>query len=394
MNALLQVKKLAGETMRKKISGLVVSAFVLLQSCGYYSPWLTERVPGADSSTGTYTSLALDSKNNPHIIYCDTDTKQLRHSYKDSWGWHTETVDGTESAGALAMDSGDVLHVSYRDSTTNNLKYGYRDAAGWHLATVDNEGLAAEYSSIALDFDGQPHIVYVNNIQNTSGHYQEYYYYKSELKYAVRDSAGWHIETAVSTEWQTAIRFLSLALDYSNTPHISCYRYTDPWPHSRPGWGRLLYIHNNSSEWTTDDVDPDEELAIGSYNSIAVDPENTVHISYCRETYQDYEKDNLKYAMKDGAGWHIEIADSATGVGKYTSLDLDAHNNPCISYYDEFNKDLKYAFQDLSGWHLETVDSGGGVGSYTALALDSRGIPHISYYDATDKTIKYARRAY
>jgi hypothetical protein len=70
--------KLSGETMKKLISGVLLTVLVLLQSCGYFPAWWIEKVHGATSSIGTYTSLALDSMNNPHIIYCDEDTKQKK----------------------------------------------------------------------------------------------------------------------------------------------------------------------------------------------------------------------------------------------------------------------------------------------------------------------------
>ena len=378
--------------MNKTAAKVFLFVLMLLQSCGYCLEWLTETVDGENNSVGTFTSLALDSNGNPHISYYDEINKKLKYAYKDNNGWHIETVDNAGGAGVLAIDSGNSIHISYRDSAANYLKYGYRDSAGWHIETVDNGGLASEYISIAVAVDDQPHIVYVTNIQNVEGHYQEQYYYKSELKYARKDAAGWHMETAVSTDWQTTIRYLSLALDSHNTPHISYYCYTDLWPHSRPGWGRLLYVYNDSTEWIAEDVDPDNELSVGSFNSIAVDSENNIHISYYRETYQGYERNNLKYARKDSLGWHIETADSTAGVGTYASLVLDSNNNPRVSYYDESNKDLKYAFKDLTGWHLETVDSAGDTGSFTAIALDTRGNPHISYYDATNKDLKYASR--
>jgi hypothetical protein len=303
-------------------------------------------------------------------------------------------VDSTGDAGVLAIDSSNILHISYRDNSKKYLKYGYRDSTGWHIETVDNGDLVSGYISIALDAIGQPHIVYVNNIKNAAGLYQEQDYYKSELKYARRDSAGWHIETALTTDWQTAILFLSLALDSHNTPHISYYCYTSLWPHSRPGWGRLMYAQNDSSEWIAADVDPDDELSVGKYNSIAIDSENNIHISYFRATYYEDEKNNLKYALKDNSGWHIETVDSTAAVGEYTSLALDSNKHPHISYYDIGNEDLKYAFKDSSGWHLETVDSTGDAGSFTAIALDSNGNPHISYYDATNKDLKYAYLGY
>jgi hypothetical protein len=85
--------------------------------------------------------------------------------------------------------------------------------------------------------------------------------------------------------------------------------------------------------------------------------------------------------------WHIERVDD---FGIHTSLALDASSYPHVSYYDYAYRDLKYAYRDGSGWHIETVDAVGWVGRHTSLALDGSGYPHISYYDETNDALNYA----
>ena len=86
----------------------------------------------------------------------------------------------------------------------------------------------------------------------------------------------------------------------------------------------------------------------------------------------------------------IELVDREGLVGKYCSLALNGLDQPSISYYDESNESLKYAWRDGVGWHTETVDSNGHVGKYTSLALDILGRPCISYYDVSREDLKYA----
>jgi len=120
---------------------------------------------------------------------------------------------------------------------------------------------------------------------------------------------------------------------------------------------------------------------VGRYCSLTVDASGNPHISY-----YDGTNKHLKYAYKDTAGWHIETADADGKAGEYSSIALDANGNPHISYYASYNSsnqyiaDLKYAYKDGSGWHTETVDTYGFTGRYTSIAIDSNGYPHISYF--------------
>ncbi|MCK4639954.1 MAG: tandem-95 repeat protein [Candidatus Marinimicrobia bacterium] len=138
--------------------------------------------------------------------------------------------------------------------------------------------------------------------------------------------------------------------------------------------------------WTTETVD--SYGSVGKHTSLALDKDGWPHISY----YDDSNND-LKYAYKDGSGWHRTTVDATLYYyNAWTSIALDSLGYPHISYHDDGNDDLKYAYKDNSGWHIETVDSYGSVGSGSEIALDSDGYPHIAYYGDYDghRRLKYA----
>ena len=172
--------------------------------------------------------------------------------------------------------------------------------------------------------------------------------------------------------------YTSLALDGAGNPRISYYDSTQNVD--------LKYAWRDGSGWHTETVD--SEGMSGGTRPWRWTAPATPAISYFDETNAD-----LKYAWRDGSGWHTETVDSAGIVGRCTSLALDGAGNPRISYLRLHEPDdLKYAWRDGSGWHTETVDSGGCVGKYTSLALDGAGNPRISYYDDTNDDLKYAWR--
>ncbi|MBC8447726.1 MAG: carboxypeptidase regulatory-like domain-containing protein [Chloroflexi bacterium] len=337
----------------------------------------------SEGYTGWYTSLALDAGGYPHISYRyqatgdPTPSRGLKYGYQDSAGWHFEKVDAEGNVGeytSLALDADGYPHISYYDDINGNLKYAYQDAASWHIETVDDSGvIVGEYSSLALDASGYAHISYYDA-------WHDLYSDNKDLKYAYQDGSGWHIET-VDREGDVGL-CTSLALDGNGHPHISYYD-------SAPN-GDLKYAYWNGSGWHIETVD--SEGNAGLYTSLALNRNGYVHISYyyCGDPWP-CDVGDLMYAYQDTVGWHVEIVDSEGDVGKYTSLALDGSGYPRISYYDNTHGDLKYAYRDASGWHTEIVDSGGWVGLDTSLILDNDGYPHIGYndgYPASD--LKYA----
>ncbi|MEJ2210339.1 MAG: hypothetical protein P8129_15070 [Anaerolineae bacterium] len=137
------------------------------------------------------------------------------------------------------------------------------------------------------------------------------------------------------------------------------------------------------TRWRIERVESDR---VGNPNSLALDGDGWPHISY-----YDHETKDLKYARKDGSGWHIETVDPYGEVGEYNSLALDAGDEPHIAYYDRLQGNLKYAYHDAGGWHFEIADGEfADVGQYCSLALDEHGQPHISYYDVDNGNLKYA----
>jgi len=181
--------------------------------------WHFQTVDGS-GNTGWYTSLALDGDGYPHISYWAVDPGSLCYAWQDATGWYTETVDisGDNTGGytSLALDPADHPHISYRfDHDT--LKYAYQaEGSGWHTEPVDSAwGRGGMYTSLALDQEGYPHISYHDP-------------YGDDLKYAYRtdslESGGWHLEVVDGEGWVG--QYTSLALDAAGWPHISYWDQT------------------------------------------------------------------------------------------------------------------------------------------------------------------------
>jgi hypothetical protein len=322
--------------------------------------WLIEPVDRR-AEVGYYSSLALDASGRAHIGYYDATYQHLKYAYQGSaqrsrnWGvWQLETVDTQREVGmraSLALDSEGFPHIAYKYQDTSGsgeaVRYAFKDAAGWHIDTASSGYV--DFLSLALDKNDQPHIAHQGSI----------------CTYTYRDASGWETEY-VAFLWASAD--VSIAVDENLSAHVAC---PDPW-----GGDVLQYAYRDASGWNVEIVDN------GGFSSVslALDEEGYPHL--CYSGYFD-----LKYAYKDALGWHIEIVDAEGG--KSISLALDQYENPHISYINGRDEHFKYAYRDTDGWHVQILGTGLGSGG-TSLALDADGHPHISYYDSATSDLKYA----
>jgi hypothetical protein len=120
-----------------------------------------------------------------------------------------------------------------------------------------------------------------------------------------------------------------------------------------------------------------------NYSSIAVDPAGTPHVVYQGTDY------HLYHAWLDGGGWQHELVDASSDCGWGNSIAIDAQGNIHVSYgaYRGLGaQKLIYANFNGSQWLITDL---GVDGSDTVLKLDQAGLPHIAYGGGS--TIQYAR---
>ena len=171
----------------------------------------------------SHTAIGIDSMNRPHISYCEglgpldveapptsvnpEGPSELRYAAWDGASWQLETVD---SGGincqftSIALDSTDNPHISYYNPDSSELKYATKSSGSWNVQSVDNSGIVGLHSSLALDSSRRPHISHYDSRNH-------------DLRYARWNGSAW--ETQVVADGGDG-ELTSIAIDADDNPRI------------------------------------------------------------------------------------------------------------------------------------------------------------------------------
>ena len=361
--------------------GTTVLKFIAVDAAGYISNVTTEvyaldkaAAAGTWNSTildsnSMYNSIAVDASGNPHIVYyqkaeSDTAYPELKYAYKDSTGWHIETIESTKSGSgyyvSLVLDSQGNPHIAYSESTPDILKYAYRDSTGWHIFDLVNN-TDVSYINLVL-YNDQPMISYYQNTQE-------------KVMFMYLNGSSWVQETVTSTpqygHWN------SLAVDSNGNAYISFYSLSTT--------NLKCATRVAPGLWQMNKVDDSGDA--GMWNSIVVDAEGNPHICYIVNAGNYSNAGDLRYASWNGTQWIIETV--TTLKASACKLLLDASGNPRIIYTDFTSGNLKYAYKEGTTWITNFIDTVDGAGNWLSIAMDPSGNLSVSYMSANSR-LKYA----
>lgn len=204
----------------------------------------------------------------------------------------------------------------------------------------------------AIDSNGDVH--FVTSLNDSVYHF-------------VSSTSGW-----TSTEIDAGEN-AALVIEASNDKlHVSYYDPTD---------GDLKYAYKSAtgSVWITDTIDASGD--VGSHNSIALKDSDNAY-QYPVFAYYDATNQALKYALRFPSGTVSSTSvDSTNDVGQGNSIAVDSQNHIHISYADQTNGQTKHAEFDGSSWSYMTTSSFSYLGTATIwgtqIKIDSADDLHI-----------------
>jgi outer membrane protein assembly factor BamB len=272
---------------------------------------------------GTPNQLLLDSNNTPYILYKGSNDITYYATLNGS-NWVFQTV--PEGYGySLALDSKDKPHLAYAHSLlvsqypqgiTNNvamLRYASWNNSNWDIQTLDSPTSRSDSIYLALDKNDNPHIMYG---------YDTYYPpsggYTSSVKFAVWNGIRWNIKTALTD----LDYFGNIALDSNGGTH---FIYAIHYPHESTINATLGYASWDGTNLHTQSVTTNNPLGMFSQANLALDSHNNPHI--------EFFNGSLMYASLVNTNWNTQTVapdNFAYGEGP---LVLDSKDNPLICYW-------------------------------------------------------------
>jgi hypothetical protein len=312
-----------------------------------------------------------------------------------------ETVDAAGNVGqytSLALDAAGNPHISYQDASRGRARYARRAGSTW---VAEDIGAGGVTSNRALDLDSND----VPRVAVSAA-------YGAAI--ATRSNAVWSLETIGGY----AIWWAALDIGGDDAPHIAYMwsigsgTYQGFVAYDRGDIAPNLFVPQNPScslaidasndphlVVTLNEPDPmrywvhrggswrEETLPVGSWPAIALDGSGVPHVAFYDPAARD-----LVCGSRAGGVWAFEMADATGDVGKYPSLVVDAAGGLHVTYYDATHADLKYAVKasPAGAWSVTTVDAAGDVGEWSSLRVIGGESVHVSYYDRTNGDLKYA----
>ncbi len=175
--------------------------------------WVFESVDGG-WLVGKYPSIALDASGKAHLVYSASPLNGgapgVRYATNAAGTWAVQTIEAVHGIDtAIAVSTAGVAHVSYYYGTfSGGLTYATNAGGSWVSEVLDRGAATGQYTSIALDGDGRPHIAYYDNAH-------------ADLRHATNVYCAWVVET-VDAEGMVG-KHASLAIDDAGAVHIAYF---------------------------------------------------------------------------------------------------------------------------------------------------------------------------
>jgi hypothetical protein len=353
---------------------------------------------------GRYTSLAIGPDGRRHITYYDNTKGNLKYAScagdcAFAGSWSKGVVDNGGDGGDVGFGSSLEIgpdgrrYVTYEDATSHHsLKFATcpptsscTTQADWVRTTIDSETLGSAFSALALNPDGAKEVAYRSGFLNGF-----------QLKYAVchggcGQAANWFKVILDQPGQGFGAGITSFTIGGDGKRHITYYH---------GGSGELQYATCasnciNASMWQTSRIDIDD---VGLHSSfVLAGPFGLRHVSYYDPVHGDLRYARCGSKCTAATNWRKVTVASQGDIGLYPSLAVEPNNRVHLTFYGSTGTALYYATCAAdcftpSSWSKSLLDGSiSSVGEHPSLAVRA-GVVEVSYYDRTNGNLTYLRR--
>jgi len=360
-----------------KVLSLVATCAISLAATAAPLTWKIETVDATE--VGLSSSMKIDRDGNIHLCYVGGQGRVLKYAFWDHSNsrWFTMEVDSGPNACSLALDSKQHPHICYADRGTaygSKLRYAHWDGARWQKEAIHlNSEVIASYSSIGLDANDNPTIAFYE-YRGAPGSSN-----RIRLRTVMWNGKYWGVTTVDGQEGSGKMN--NMAVDSKGHLHLA---------YANVASGEMRYAFWDGRAWTLDSIEGREQTQnyVGLMCAIVTDKANQPHVVYLNGTTLQ-----VKYAERLNGRWTNEVVDAIFGTTEdfdRSSIVLDQEGRPYLSYYDPGLGILKIAHKEGKKWMGEIVD--GNASGFTSSMQIDRGVLWVSYADQGSGSLKVAHR--
>ena len=357
---------------------------------------------------GAKPALALNSEGIPGIAYIEEEIHGVVR-YGQWWPtdeWNPEFFGSSIVAEGyfyapldLAYGPDDAPYITWHDHQDpdnfvpelGDAAYGFYKDFEWEVGYAYSRGHDGWDNSIAVDSQGNVHMIAIDPYNFNSLEGVEYYF---------NDGEEWTVESIgsppVPYEWGTG-----LVLDAQDSPHVTFHE---------PLEGDLFYATKGDDGWTIHTVESEGD--VGKYASLALDRNDMPVISYMELTGPEkgISSGIIKVAKAtevtdSGPVWEIDEIGQVDdlfmgfrGARLITSVVIDSANKPIVAYSDQST--IYVAYQEGSTWQNEVVRYRAELpfGQLVSLAIGADDTLHLAFTEVSRRefpgvfgTVMYGR---
>ena len=365
-----------GEEITITGSGFSDLAFSNLTDDGINHQWVDATADYTDQA-GKWSSIAVDSNGQVHVVHINGGNYQIRHSVYDGSSWNSVTIKNCGHTYCwdvdMVIDDNDEIHAAYTTYNANyeTLVYLHFDGTTWSDTEVS---ASANFGpiGIAVDSNNHPHISHAVSGQHCG----------DGLRLASYTVSGWTYRSVDIGSNRGCDS--DIVIDDNDNIYIS---------YQVRGQSKLKVATNKSGSWdvyTADSGASTSSLYPGYMTSMVMDGQGQLHIAHF-----DDKDDDLRYSTGITNGqWTTTIVEHSGHTGREPSIAVDFADNPHIVYHSWNGFNVKYATLNSASpsWAVSTI-SNADVGNGDSLYIDQNGIMHVSFYDADSEVMNYATKS-